>query len=131
MKKTVIILSLVFFFPACAAHSFRSEFAFANDLAKKGLWKEAEYRWKKSVISGDKSAAVHNNLAVSYEFEGKLKEAMEEYKKALSILPENRYILANIKKLKIRMDQRSEKNKDKDRGEIKNFKALKKRRRKK
>lgn len=103
MKKIVILLSLVFFLTACATSSFKTEFKFANKLAKNGLWKEAGYRWKKSIESGNISAAVYNNLAVSYEFAGKLKLAMEEYKKALKISPGNKYILENIKKLKIRM----------------------------
>lgn len=103
MKKTVILLSLAFIFSSCASHSFKSEFDFANSLARQGLWKEAGYRWSKAIQEGNKSAAVHNNLAISYEFDGKLELAMKEYKKALNLLPGNKYILQNIKKLKIRM----------------------------
>jgi len=105
-KKIILVFPLFFFlfiFSSCASHSFRNNFSFGNSLAKKGLWKEAGYRWKKSINNGNKSAAVHNNLAVSYEFQGKLKKALLEYQTALKIEPGNEKIRRNLEKLKIRM----------------------------
>jgi len=85
-----------------------TEFKFGNKLAKKGLWKEAQYRWTRALKAGDDSAAIHNNLAISLEHQNKLKEAEAEYQKALKLSPENEYIKRNLSRLKKRINPESE-----------------------
>jgi Flp pilus assembly protein TadD len=77
----------------------KTEFAFANKLAKEGLWKEAYYRWKRSLADGQKNVAVFNNMAIALEKMGKFDEAEETYKKALALAPNNPTVKSNYKKL--------------------------------
>ncbi len=67
MKKIILLALCAVFLAACAVNSYRSDFEFANKLAKEGLWQEAIYRWQKGQPAGGGSAALHNNLAVALE----------------------------------------------------------------
>lgn len=86
---------------ACSARkrTVQTEFAFANNLAKQGLWKEAHYRWKRVLAEGKESAAVYNNIAIALEKMGKFEEAEAAYKKALQIAPNNSTVKNNYDKL--------------------------------
>ncbi len=111
MKTIVMIISAFILFGSCSRHSVKSEFDFANKLAQKGLWKEAHYRWEKSLKKGKESASIHNNMAISLEQRGDLEEALKEYKKALKIDPGNKYIQENLERLKRRMKTPKRENK--------------------
>ncbi|MBI4161770.1 MAG: tetratricopeptide repeat protein [Acidobacteria bacterium] len=63
---------------------------FGIELARKGLWQEAIFRWKRSLAINPYSAILHNNLAVAYETLGRYDEAAREYERALE-LGRNRY----------------------------------------
>jgi Tfp pilus assembly protein PilF len=95
---TIIIVGFVGCSPVSRAS--RSEFDFANKLAKDGLWKEALYRWEKTLKQGKSSAAVYNNMAVALEEMGRFEEAEKSYRKALSISPNNSTIQGNYDRLK-------------------------------
>jgi Flp pilus assembly protein TadD len=88
----------------CSSAGIRSEFDFGNKLAKNGLWKEAHYRWMKALNAGNNSAAVHNNIGISLEFQDMLKEAEAEYLKALELSPGNEFIKRNLSRLQKRMN---------------------------
>jgi len=103
LKTIVIIISTFILFGSCSKHSVKSEFDFANKLAQRGLWKEAGFRWGKSLKNGKDSASIHNNIAISMEQQGDLEGALKEYKKALSIDPKNKYIQENLNRLELRM----------------------------
>ncbi len=109
----VFILSLLIFvlFNFCSTNKFKSEFDFANKLAKNGLWKEAHFRWTKSLSERKDNAAAHNNIAVALEQMKKYEEAEIEYKKALKLAPDNKFILSNYNKLKKNLKRK--KNEDK------------------
>ncbi len=81
---------------ACAVNSYRSDFQFANKLAKEGLWQEAYYRWQKTMTAGGGSAALHNNLAVALESLGRYEEAEREYQLALKLAPADAKIQSNF-----------------------------------
>ena len=85
---------------SCAKNKFKSEFDFANKLARQGLWEEAQFRWKKSIKSEKDTAAIHNNLAIALECTGKLDAAEQEYKKALKLSPNNAFIKKNYQRFK-------------------------------
>ena len=104
MKQITLILLVVFFLTGCSANRVNTEFKFGNKLAKRGLWKEAYYRWTRALKAGDDSAAIHNNIAISLEYQNKLAEAEAEYQKALKLSPGNEYIKRNISRLKKRMN---------------------------
>ena len=95
----MLILTLLFFY-SCAGNKYSSEFDFANKLAKKELWKEAQMRWQKILNSGKESASLYNNIAIAFEKMGKPKEAEKAYKKALALSPNNSKIKSNYEGLK-------------------------------
>jgi Flp pilus assembly protein TadD len=73
----------------------KSEVAFGIDVAKKGLWKEALFRWQKATELDPSYAEAWNDLAVGYEQLGDFDKARTAYDKATSIEPKNQYILQN------------------------------------
>lgn len=100
-------LFLVLLMGACSAHRFRSPMAFGNRLAREGLWEEARYWWGKTEIEEGLSWQMLNNLGVYHEEKGDLKQAEACYLKALEQSRQNRYIQANLDRLR-RRDSRKE-----------------------
>lgn len=96
----LILMSLVFNFCSTKTNRVGTEIDFANRMAMRGLWKEAYFRWQKSLEEGGESALLHNNMAVALEKMGKYKEAEKEYEKALKLSPKNSFIETNLKSLK-------------------------------
>lgn len=78
----------------------KSQVAFGIDVAQRGLWREAIYRWERAVEIDPTYAAALNNLAVAYEHEGQLEKAREAYEKALAIEPNNLQIRQNYELFK-------------------------------
>ena len=100
MKKIALLALGALLLAGCVRHSYRSEFEFANKLAREGLWQEAYYRLQKVRASGNDSAALHNNMAVVLESMGRSEEARREYEAALKLAPGNEQIQANFNKFK-------------------------------
>lgn len=73
----------------------KQEAQFGVDVARRGLWREAIYRWERAVELDPTYAAALNNLAVAYEHEGQLDKARDAYEKALKIEPDNAQIRQN------------------------------------
>lgn len=73
----------------------RAQVQFGIDVAQKGLWKEALYRWEKAVELDPQYAAAYNDLAVAYEHEGMFEKARQAYDKALGLDPKNASIRQN------------------------------------
>jgi Flp pilus assembly protein TadD len=69
--------------------------AFGIDVARRGLWREAIYRWERAVEIDPTYAAAYNDLAVGYEHEGQLDKARAAYEKALELDPDNLQIQQN------------------------------------
>lgn len=95
LKKISFLTISIILLAACAVNSYRSDFEFANKLAKEGLWQEAIYRWQKAKTPDGGSAALHNNLAVALESLGRYGEAEREYQLALKLAPANAKIQSN------------------------------------
>lgn len=100
MKKLIYLSLCVVLFAGCAMNRYRSDFEFANRLAKEGLWKEAYYRWQKALATKSDSAALHNNLAVALESLNRLPEAEQEYQQAMKLAPGNTQIQSNYNRFK-------------------------------
>ncbi|MEE2635705.1 MAG: tetratricopeptide repeat protein [Acidobacteriota bacterium] len=62
---------------------------FGIDVARRGLWREAIYRWERAIDLDPTYASAWNNLAIGFEHEGRLDEAREAYETALDLDPEN------------------------------------------
>jgi len=73
----------------------KNEAQFGIDVARRGLWREAIYRWERAVELDPTYAAALNNLGVAYEHEGELEKARGAYEKALAIEPDNAQIRQN------------------------------------
>jgi lipoprotein NlpI len=78
-------------------HTERAEtqMKFGTDVAKKGLWREAAFRYEQAIAKAPDNAHAHNNLAVALEANGDFARALAEYKKALELDPNNNYIRRN------------------------------------
>jgi tetratricopeptide (TPR) repeat protein len=63
--------------------------------AKKGLWREAQFRWERALKLAPENPRILNNLAVACETAGNFEKAAEYYKEALRLAPENRDIRQN------------------------------------
>src|SRR3981189_4003744 len=74
---------------ADAKSDAKAQVDFGINVAQRGLWREAIYRWEKAIQIDPTYAAALNDLAVAYEHEGQLAKAREAYEKALALDPNN------------------------------------------
>jgi type IV pilus assembly protein PilF len=85
---------------ADARNDAKAQVDFGINVAQKGLWREAIYRWEKATQIDPTYAAAFNDLAVAYEHEGQLDKARQAYEKALEIEPGNSQIKQNYELFK-------------------------------
>jgi len=85
---------------ADARSEAKAQVAFGIDVAQRGLWREAIYRWEKAAELDPTYAAAFNDLAVGYEHEGQLDKARHAYERALEIEPNNVQIQQNYELFK-------------------------------
>ena len=78
----------------------KAQVSFGINVAQRGLWREAIYRWEKAVELDPTYAAAFNNLAIAYEHEGQLDKARKAYEKALDLAPNNAEIRQNFELFK-------------------------------
>ena len=78
----------------------KNQVQFGIDVAQRGLWREAIYRWERAIQIDPNYAAAYNDLAVAYEHEGQLDKARKAYEKALEIEPNNAQIRQNYELFK-------------------------------
>lgn len=72
-----------------------SQLAFGVDMARRGLWSEALFRFHQAERLDPNNPRIYNNLAVAYEATGDFDKALEYYQRALRASPENRELRAN------------------------------------
>ncbi len=80
---------------ADARSDAKKQVEFGITVARKGLWREAIYRWERATQIDPSYAAAHNNLAIAYEHEGDLEKARIAYEKAIELEPGNATIRQN------------------------------------
>ena len=73
----------------------KSQVEFGINVAQRGLWREAIYRWEKAAELDPTYAAAFNDLAIGYEHEGQLDKARKAYEKALELEPDNSQVRQN------------------------------------
>ena len=116
LKRTamVLVLAVASASPARAdaRGDAKSQVDFGIDVAMRGLWREAVYRWEKAVELDPKYAEAYNDLAVAYEHEGQLQKARQAYEKALEIEPNNVQIRQNYELFKEINDRASSEKKE-------------------
>jgi Flp pilus assembly protein TadD len=99
LKQVRIAVFLLLVAGACTSYTHTdkaaTQLAFGTDVAKKGLWREAAFRYEQAVTKEPSNARAHNNLAVALEANGDFARALAEYKRALELEPNNNYIRRN------------------------------------
>lgn len=93
----VVMLVLILTTPLSADRrsDSKEQVQFGIELAQKGLWKEAEFRWEKAVELDPTYPSAWNNLGIAYENQGKFTEALKAYEKAMALDPKNNFIRQN------------------------------------
>jgi Tfp pilus assembly protein PilF len=74
----------------------KEQVEFGIQVAQRGLWREAIYRWERATQIDPSYAAAFNNLAIAYEHEGQLDKARAAYEKAIELEPSNTLIKQNF-----------------------------------
>jgi tetratricopeptide (TPR) repeat protein len=85
---------------ACGNHYGRtdkpsSQLAFGVDMAKRGLWSEAMFRFQQAERLEPDNPRIQNNLGVASEAAGDYDKALDYYKKALKLDPNSKDLRAN------------------------------------
>jgi len=93
---------------ADAKSDAKTQVEFGINVAQRGLWREAIYRWQKATEIDPTYAAAYNDLAIAYEHEGQLDKARKAYEKALEIEPNNTQVRQNYELFKEINDRTSQ-----------------------
>lgn len=78
----------------------RRQVEFGVEVAARGLWREAIYRWERAVQIDPSYAEAYNDLGVAYEHEGELAKARQAYEKAMTLAPAHPSIKQNFELFK-------------------------------
>ena len=98
---SIVLLTTALLLPLAAASadaqtgSAEAQIRFGIDMAKRGLWSEALFRFQQAERLEPQSFRVWNNLAVAYEATGQFEQALDSYQRALRIEPGNRELRRN------------------------------------
>ena len=100
VRTTLVVLILVVGSGTAAPRAdersdARAQVEFGIEVARRGLWKEAIFRWERALELDPTYAEAWNNLAVAFEQQGMLEEAREAYETALDLAPDNLTIEQN------------------------------------
>jgi Flp pilus assembly protein TadD len=113
MPVAAPLFSLLLAASGLSPSSGESEVSFGIDVARKGLWQEARFRFEKAVLVNPDNASALNNLAIALEQQGEFAKAREAYEKALKLRPGNVYIQQNYDLFREADDKRNRKSKKK------------------
>src|SRR5437762_13238075 len=80
---------------ADARSDARSQVQFGIEVAERGLWREAMFRWERAVELDPTYAAAYNDLAIAYEHQGQFAKARKAYERAIELEPNNLQIRQN------------------------------------
>lgn len=85
---------------ACASSSdldttWKAENAYGSEMARRGFWHEALFRYQKAAALRPGDGQIENNLAVAYESVGDTARALAAYRHALELAPTDAKIKRN------------------------------------
>jgi type IV pilus assembly protein PilF len=119
MKVPIVALLAAAAATAAASPAFadargeaKSQVEFGINVAQRGLWREAIYRWERATELDPTYAAAYNDLAIAYEHEGQLEKARKAYEKAIELDPNNTQVRQNYELFK-EINDRTSQGKDK------------------
>ncbi len=75
--------------------SSEAQLAFGVQMAKRGLWSEALFRFKQASRKDPGNPRILNNMAVAYEALGNFEKALDHYQEAIRSDPGNRELKRN------------------------------------
>jgi Tfp pilus assembly protein PilF len=118
VKRALSVLLLIapLFAPGpldAADNSSERQVHFGLDVAQKGLWQEARFRFERAVSLDPDNASAFNNLAVALEQMGEFDKARQAYEKALALKPGDIYIQQNFDLFREADDKRNRKSRRK------------------
>lgn len=95
----VCLLAVLLPLAACSGHQqpnqAPAQLTFGVDMARRGLWNEALFRFQEAEKLDPNNSRIQSNLGVAFEAAGKFDKALEYYQKALKLSPEDKEIRAN------------------------------------
>ena len=91
---------------------------FAIRSAESELWNESIFRWKQILEIQPQNARAHNNLGVAYEASGKTDQAIESYKRATELEPDNKFFRFNYRKCRLHVRRNSKNQPDVEEEEV-------------
>jgi Flp pilus assembly protein TadD len=91
----ILSVLLLFAGPGDHAATAEQEMRFGIEIAQKGLWREARFRFEKAVTLAPDDPRALNDLAVALEQAGEFDKARAAYEKALKLDPGSLYIQQN------------------------------------
>jgi len=113
-KAGAVILPLLLLLLADdPAGSAEDELRFGVEVARKGLWQEARFRFERAVLLDPENHSALNNLAIALEQQGEFDKAREAYERALKLKPNSLYIQQNYDLFREADDKRNRKQKRK------------------
>jgi len=114
--RLAVPLLLTLLLPAASGASAgtgEDEIRFGIEVAQRGLWQEARFRFERAVELDPDNASAFNNLAIALEQQGEFDRAREAYEKALKLKPGSVYIQQNFDLFREADDKRNRKSKKK------------------
>ena len=111
MKRALLLLPLLLApgLSAAADKHSAQEVKFGIEVAQKGMWREARFRFEKAVRLDPQNPSALNNLAVALEQMGEFEEARKSYERALDLKPDDLYIQQNYDLFREADDKRNRK----------------------
>lgn len=92
---SLVVLSLT----ACSGYGrsdqASSQIAFGVDMARRGLWDEALFRFQAAERLDPQNPRIQSNIGVAFEASGQFDKALEAYQRALRLAPNDKDIRAN------------------------------------
>ena len=96
-RLPVVLLLLTLAAPSLA-QNVADTMRFAADMAERGSWREAKYRWEQVARERPDDPKLWNNLAVAHEVMGDVPRARELYRKAAEAGPGDPSIRENVRR---------------------------------
>ena len=80
---------------AAPPNDMSAQLSFGVEMAKRGLWSEALFRFKQASRLSPGNPRILNNIAVAYEALGNFERALDYYQNAIKADPANRELKRN------------------------------------
>jgi Flp pilus assembly protein TadD len=99
MRSFAVLFVVFLSLSACSGYGrsdqASAQIAFGVDMARRGLWDEALFRFQAAERIDPQNPRVQSNIGVAYEASGQFDKALEAYQRALRLAPNDKEIRAN------------------------------------